>query len=247
MRFKNAPIQEALLDIRVVLPNDITLENLQSFNDEKLKAEFPIKKRRERMQGEISFDDKGQIAIAPASRETDGYLFSSDEKQKFVQVRKDGFTFNKLHPYSSWEEIRDESKTLWDKYKEVSEPINIVRLALRYINRIEIPYPISNLNEYIISVPPMLKRSTLKLNENFFLRFQLEDEKQELSGIVNQTIELHPPEEPFLPLIFDIEVFSTQTFKPASEEIWQTFEKLHVYKNEIFFNNITEATQELFK
>ena len=50
-----------------------------------------------------------------------------------------------------------------------------------------------------------------------------------------------------LPLIFDIDVWKLTNYKSDDEEMWKEFEKLRKFKNDVFFNSITEKTKELFK
>ena len=49
--FPNAPITEALLDIRVELSKDINLETLEKFYDQNdIKERFPVKKSGNRLK-----------------------------------------------------------------------------------------------------------------------------------------------------------------------------------------------------
>jgi uncharacterized protein (TIGR04255 family) len=50
-----------------------------------------------------------------------------------------------------------------------------------------------------------------------------------------------------LPIIFDIDVFKITNRPGTNVEIWNDFEQLRVFKNEIFFNSITDKTKELFQ
>ena len=50
-----------------------------------------------------------------------------------------------------------------------------------------------------------------------------------------------------LSLIFDIDVSRAVVYIDNKEEIWRDFEKLRIFKNEIFFKSITDKTKELFK
>ena len=42
------------------------------------------------------------------------------------------------------------------------------------------------------------------------------------------------PTEQRLPLIFDIDVFQNRTYMENKVEMWDEFEKLRIFKNEIF-------------
>ena len=64
----------------------------------------------------------------------------------------DGFTFSRLKPYETWENLRDEAYRLWQKYREITSP-EIIRVALRYINKLEFPLPIKNFSDYLTAAP----------------------------------------------------------------------------------------------
>jgi len=200
------------LDIRVELPKEIILENLEKFHDhETVKEHFPVKKKRESFKGGVKVSPGGKISVLPTSGGPDGYLFQSPIEKKIVQARIDGYTFNKLKPYESWDSFRTEARKLWNIYFQITKPVRITRIALRYINRIEIPLPMNDFKEYVIT----------------------------------QTME-KPTENQRLPLILDIDVFSEISFINSDEEMWNKFEKLRKFKNDVFFDSITEKTKELF-
>jgi len=50
-----------------------------------------------------------------------------------------------------------------------------------------------------------------------------------------------------LSLIFDIDVFRQVEYNKNMNEIWNDFDKLRNFKNDIFFNSITDKTKELFR
>ena len=122
--FPNAPITEALLDIRVELSNDINLETLEKFHGHNdIKEYFPVKKRRESFTGGVKFSPEGKVSTLPTSGGPDGYLFQSPTEKKIVQARIDGYTFNKLKPYESWDAFRSEARKLWNIYFQITNPV----------------------------------------------------------------------------------------------------------------------------
>src|SRR5688572_30820653 len=106
-RFPNAPITEALLDIRVKLPAEVTLTRLASFHDN-VREQYPVKRERVRWEGSIQFEPGIVPEMRPPSGGPDGYLFTSADGKQIVQARLDGFTFNRLKPYDRWETFRDQ-------------------------------------------------------------------------------------------------------------------------------------------
>ena len=242
--FPKAPITEALLDIRAQLPQEIDLKDIESFYDF-VKEQFPEKKAR--MFGKLKFKlsppDKPELL--PSTGGIDGYLFQSSENKKAVQSRLDGFTFNKFRPYDRWESFRLEARQLWNLYFRTVNPNKVTRIALRYINRIEVPLPIKDFKEYILSRPEIAPRLPQGLN-NFFMRFIITSPKFKAKALITQTMEEPTPNKK-LPLILDIDVIHDDDYSGNDPKIWDDFEKLHIFKNQIFFNSITKKTKELFK
>ena len=242
--FPNAPINEALVDIRVELPKEIVLTNLESFHD-LTKKRFPKKEVRISLEGGIKLSSKGEIETIPASGKTEGYLFKSQESGKIVQARLNGFTFNKLRPYKDWQTFSSEAHDLWNLYFQTFKPIKIIRIALRYINRIDIPLPINDLKEYILTVPEIAPKLPQTLDQ-FFMRLIILNSDIQAKAIITQTMGT-PIEDQKIPLIFDIDVFQNAIYTDNKIEMWEEFEKLRIFKNDIFFNSITEKTRGLFE
>lgn len=241
--FKNPPITEALLDIRVNLDPNFDVKKLEEFHKH-IDQDFSIKQINTKL--EASFVLKpGELPITSSKGTPNGYIFKTSDNKKVVQARMDGFTFNKLKPYDNWNTFEKEGKKLWNSYVEVGKPLNITRVALRYINLIEIPLPMSEFKDYILTVPEIAKGIPQGLSE-FFMRLVIPDEKRENTAIVTQTIELSRASEKILPLIFDIDVFRMVNLKPKDQELWNIFNSLRDYKNCIFMNSITDKAKQLF-
>jgi hypothetical protein len=93
---------EALIDMRVELPSEITLETIASFYD-KIKIEFPDKQNRMSWKSDFQLRPGTVPEVSAPSGGPDGLLFHPADKSKIVQARLDGFTFNKLRPYQKIE------------------------------------------------------------------------------------------------------------------------------------------------
>ena len=96
-RFPNAPITEALLDLRVELPSHIDLAQLATFQDA-IRDRYPD--RRERLLVQSHFEiEQGAVIAHPSTGGLYGYLFTSPDRRQVVQARLNGFTFSRLKPY----------------------------------------------------------------------------------------------------------------------------------------------------
>ncbi len=242
-RFAKAPIAEALLDIRVTFSAPVELARLESFHDV-IRDNYPVKQGRVKWHGEIQVaKEKVQQAIR---REAEGFMFKSSDSQRVVQVRQDGFTFNWLKPYQTWEAFRDEGRRHWERYRETFRPEAVTRLGLRYINRIELPLPFDDFRDFVKTAPDIADGMPQAISA-LFLRLEIPDTKRGLMAIVTETMESPVEDGRRLPLIFDIDIGRSATFEPASAAVWETFEQMRECKNEIFFASVTDRAKEMFR
>lgn len=244
--FKNPPITEALLDIRVTLPKETTVESLETYQKD-IKEEFPNRK----VKWEGSFQIRvGELSPAPEIKESSGkkigYMFSTSNGQKIVQTRLDGFTFNWLKPYPGWEKFSKEAKKHFENYLKLAKPVSINRIALRYINTIEIPQPIEDFKQYFLTSAEVGPGIPQALSEYFF-RLAIVEPDTKNTAIIIQTIDLTKVNDKTIPFIFDIDVFRKVDLKPTDDQLWEIFKSLRTYKNNIFVKSLTDKTKDLFK
>ncbi len=238
-----APITEALIDIRVRLPEGTHIQGLSPFRDE-VRADYPTCRERRRGHVQLVFPKTEPPTIQVESNTPDGYLLTSADGREVVQVRLDGFTFSRLKPYQTWNQLRDAARALWNSYCRIAKPTLITRVAVRYINRLELPLPLSDFREWICIFPEIA--STLPQGlAGFFLRVSIPFDKPR--GFVNLTQAIEPGEHGrHVPLIFDIDTFLPDEFDPRDEAVWERFEDLRTIKNRVFFESITEKTKEMY-
>lgn len=242
--FPNAPITEAILDLRVQLPEEVNLAQLAAFYNS-VKERYPNKRERQSWQGGLKLNSAGNVEVLESQGGPDGYLFTSLEGKQIVQARLDGFTFNRLKPYDRWETFRDQARDLWQLYVEVAQPRQITRTALRYINRIEIPLPMRDFKDYILTVPEIAAELPQGLAK-YLMQLVIPEPEIPATAIITEAME-PSPDSTKVPLILDIDVFCSKVFEVKDRALWQVFEKLRDLKNNIFFRSITDKTKELFR
>jgi len=243
--FPKPPITEALIDIRVELPSETTLEILKNYH-EPVKEMFPEKKERFTWAGEIEFDKEKAPKVTSVEGGINGFLFMSEQDHKIVQARLDGFTFNKLKPYKNWDSLSEEAKILWETYIKLAKPKRVTRIAVRYINKIYLPIESGEvkLEQFFNTYPEFSPDIPYKL-DNYFMRLFFHDPDIGAKAIVNQTIE--KVEKDAVPFILDIDVFLEINTDPEDKKIWENFSLLRNFKNTIFHKSITDKTKEFFR
>ena len=239
-----APITEALVDIQIEpLPQDF-LSQLKTMHDRIIK-EYPQSKQRIRWQGQFKID-QGVPSSQTASGGPDGFLFTSTDQKQIVQARLDGFTFNRLQPYTDWDTFKKSAKQMWKFYVEVAQPKAVVRTGLRYINRIEIPLPMKDLKEYFSTGPDISLELTVKTISEYFMRIVIPINENESTVILTQAIEPGDYQKS-IPVIFDIDVFCRKMVDPKSDALWGAIDGLKELRSDFFFKSITDKTKRLFK
>jgi uncharacterized protein (TIGR04255 family) len=236
-----APITEALVDIRVKLPADTELAKLGSIH-ELIVDQYP--KRKERRRREFSFEFKeGEPPNQAATDITDGYFYISRDDKQVVQVRLDGFTFSRLKPYEKWETMRDEARRLWQLYVKFASPEFITRIAVRYINHLNIPLPFLDFAEYL-TAPPIVPPDLPQGVASFLTRVVIIEPNLGASAAITQALEPQAQKD-FITIILDIDVFKQTQFALDSNETWDLLEDFRHFKNKIFFGSVTERTLRL--
>ena len=245
-QFKNPPIQEALLDIQVALPAGVTVEALKNFHTG-IETRFPERKERISWLQGFQISGPGDSHAVSSSRSVDGYLFVSNAEAKIVQARRDGFTFNKLRPYSNWETFSAEAKELWERYVALARPASVQRVALRYLNRIALPLPLRDLRDYCLLFPDLPPALPQGISE-FFLRVTLPVPDAPCLSTVTLTFEPAIPGATMLNLILDNEAaFFCGVRNVDTEAIWSKLAQLRDLKNKVFDASLTEKAKELFR
>lgn len=241
---KNAPITEAIIDIRIKLKEDFEVERFLSLYDA-ISDQYPEKKTRHKWEGKFEFK-KGEGPVSSGTEAIDGYIFTSADAKQMFQARSDGFTFNRLRPYEKWEVFRDEAFRLWKLYRELVSP-EIFRVAVRFINKFDIPLfpqPMLDFNEYLTAAP-IVPDGLPQGVSSFLTRVVIHNPDVDETAIITQAFE-QIVDPKFLPIILDIDVFQ-QKETISEEDAWQMLEELRHFKNKIFFASITEKARGLFQ
>lgn len=239
--YSKAPITEALIDLQVTLPDEITVADLARVN---IGGEIGYPHRRNRFASETQIALGEQLGTA--TRQTHiGYTFVSSDERQIVQVRLDGFTFSRLAPYDRWETFRREAHRLWKFYRSVAEPVNVTRAAVRYINRLDLPLAMEDFKDYLRTVPEVAPDLPQGLS-GYFMQLAIPQEDIGASLLLNETL-LSPPDPDTVSILLDIDLF--RVFEPPIEEedVWRLLDQFRARKNEVFEACITDRTRELIR
>jgi uncharacterized protein (TIGR04255 family) len=236
-RLSKPPIREAVVDIRCELPDGFSVAHLEALHPV-IKDQYPDKKERQKLGFHLA-----ETAFTAKNFGPVGFVFINDSKFQVAQFRLDGFTFSRLAPYENWNTLRDEAKRLWRVYCDGTKPTTISRVALRYINELNVPLDLEGWSKWLVDAPKA-PPTAKTFPKEFLTRCVVDDTVMGTTWIVTQSGEKGPP--PNLRILLDIDVFKAASFE-TDEAIWQTAESLRLTKNDVFFGSITEATKDHYR
>ena len=239
-----APIIEAVIDLRTALALTFNVEKLQEAHAA-IRQDYPQMKTQRGWIGQMM-----QAAGKPPTQAirdlgVTGYEFSSADGKYVAQFRRDGFSFSRLAPYTSWEDVFGRAAALWKLFCELSQPIEVSRIAVRTINRILLPVPVSDLSKYL-TAPPSVPPGTPNELLGFLTQLFVTDRTTSIVSNIIQTIG-QGPRETHVPIILDTDVHLERPFQPADPALLKQFDALRHMKNLIFFKSLTPQIIETFK
>lgn len=241
-QYARPPILEAIIDIQAALPPDITVATLGKvyFGEE---TTYPVREEMVQIEGTLNWQ-AGESSGA-ATQTPVGYRIATQQRDRIVQVRMNGMSSSRLHPYTSWEENRDEGKRFWEKFLEVARPIAVTRIGVRYINRIRLPEGAGDLTEYF-RVRPELPSDMPHSVNNFVLRLEIPQPDLPRGMLILNEGMVPDPESGGVAFLLDLDVFQTLQMPPESDELWGRIEQLHERENTLFEQSVTDRTRALF-
>src|SRR2546425_1000400 len=235
---KNAPILEALVDFRVTLPKDVDAERFRALA-EAVGDRYPIVEAMHSYQASITFQPGTGKPMDARTAEVHpgGYVFRSSDRLNVVQFRVDGFTYNRLRPYTSWDELRPEILRLWGLYQRAARPETCSRITARYINRIDVPWG-GELSDFL-TAPPILPEGFPDILTGFITRIIIHDPEPDVFASVTQAsqVQMDPQSAS---IILDIEAYRQSDVGALDKQVEPTLAGLHDMKNRIFFGSLSE-------
>lgn len=245
LTLKNAPIVEAVLDLDCDLPPSIDFAALEDAVKNTYGDQYPTVRPLLFQEAKIESKSDAPAQMSVRRGIQAFQCFDKTEKQ-LVQVRAQGYSFNRLAPYTSMDDYLPEIERTWNLFLKLISPVQIRAVRLRYINRILLP----------------LSNGQVDLDQYLRMNFSPPDDKLMMTGFLNQyaavekdtqhevnvVVTSQPPEKDHLPIIFDNCVASAAKAQPH-DWMWilTKIQLLRDLKNRVFKNTLTEKCLNLFQ
>jgi uncharacterized protein (TIGR04255 family) len=238
-KYRNAPIREAILDIRVSPREDLALDELRALSAQ--AADFPKVEDQYVINAAIQVGAEASRSITPVKH---GFVFTSVERNQIFVAQSAGFSFSQLAPYDSWKVFVAQAREIWKNYHALARPKALTRVALRYVNRLEIPVPFADFEEYLRIAPQIPKEMPQGIS-HFFNQYQIPYQEIGALAVLNIGM-IEAPANGMLPILLDIDIFKDRNVPQEEAEVWEYFEALRITKNSVFESAITEKMKARF-
>lgn len=243
--YRNAPIVEMVLEIAVELSPRPPEIDLRRFGER--EKGFTFENELHQFESQFDFDASKPVLAASAStrQELLGYQFRNSADNRIITVRFNGLSFSKLQPYSSWDEVRPEAEAVWARYAQTFPIQRILSLGVRYINRLDLPLPVENLKDWVLTGPDIAPGISQEI-AGFTMELQLpQRDLGRTLATVRQAVVV-PARKGVVSIALDIDLRRQLDATPAdSASLWTLIRDLHDRENVIFESSVTDRLRAL--
>ena len=242
--YRNPPVVEALCEI--YFAESSWDDTVPGAFYERIKSDFPVKRRREIQEAQITMGP--DTASAGVQRLPPWMQFRTEEGNLMIQVAENLVVVNQLLPYrhfENWEPIIYETLNV---YNEVALPERIVRMGLRYINRIEIPGTIIAMEDYF-TIYPNLPPSLGNRHGAFLVRVEVPQPDPGHTVLITFGTSVPPQQvegkQAFMLDLYDIA--AQLDISPNENELNREIQQAHDNVVIAFEDSITDRLRELIE
>ena len=231
--YDSPPVKEVVCQIEFE-PSESWDNTIVGMFYDKIKDSFPKKNVKHEVGFNVDSDKVNQL-ISVRNQ------FFTENKDSAIQLGKNVLAINKIDGYKSWESFKPKIIEAIKKYKSVTNPKNINRIRLDYLNKVELNED-SEVKDYF-NFYPQIEQSFLDKATNFSIDVEMDIGD---GSILN--LELFSNDnagENLMTFIFDLEYYSEQNLEFDKVNDW--LDKAHNKIEEIFEKSITDKCRESFK
>lgn len=250
--YPKPPIEEALVQVTFAEPLAWNVAT-PGVLFERFRLEYPQEPvAQEQLQAEVQLQVEVQIPggaqVGPnfaLNRGAQRYIYKDDSQHRLVVVNPLTLSANSLRPYEGWPALRERFRSAALLTGEVAPLKPVRRVALRYINRVKVPGPRVDTDDYFNLV--------VRTAENGQATFRGFMHRVESVLADNETVivftfaSLAPEQESqSVDFLLDLEVYRDGLDLHSLEEITQVADALKRIENDEFESCIKEPARELF-
>lgn len=214
-----------------------------------VRDEFP--KRRDQRDVQLGFrpgDDASTHQIQSAVQHRMQFL--REDERSLIQIGRDLLVVNQLRPYPTWADFRAIIDRALGAYRKVVAPVGFRRIGLRYINRLEIPFPededsleIEDYIQVVPRVPEVLPQAFARWLQRTEILYEADNGVLALmSGSVDDV-----PERPEARFLLDLDFRTLDPQRVDLDDVLAWIDRAHEHVETAFEASITDRSRRLFQ
>ena len=178
------------------------------------------------MTMQVLFAQPGALPQQPPQNPNVGaFRFATDDGNRFVQLSKTNFIYQSNEQYPGWERFRAKLLELWKRCAPEVKPSSIVKVGLRYVNRIAKTEAQLSLSDWLQPTAD-LPETLIASKEHFMGRIESSPQPSHLR-LITVAAEPPGPDWPHGTIIVDIDRISAEQFEPDTSKIVENLDFLH--------------------
>lgn len=170
----------------------------------------------------------GQPPVVPEpiqSQNAMAFRFAASDGKRFVQLSKTNFVYQTNEPYLGWKDFRTKLVQYWLAYTAVTKPTTIVKVGLRYINRIIKTKAHTSLSDWLKPTPD-LPSALIGSRQHFLGRIESSPSQSHLR-LITLSAEPPGPDWPQGAILMDIDRINLDPHGATKSKILENLELLH--------------------
>lgn len=251
--FRKPPVLEALCEFRFTSETlwDWVIPGLVY---ERIRDEFPVREQQNVLQMQVGFTPEG---VTPNAQSGVGQMqFWRPDRSAIVQVGPDHLSVNCLRPYPGWLQFKPLIERVLGHYQEAAEPSQLISIALRYINRIELPPAAEKRHiQEFTNVYPRIPDDEKQSWQSWAQRVEIVKPELNAIFVVQAGSQIGAPQQEGAPLEYSIMldlafVHASTPDAPVPvpfENVSSWLETAHGEIEEMFLQSVTEESRTLFE
>lgn len=238
------PITEAVINLQFL--DELDVDALAKLRIEFADA-YPGNEPNFELLINVNVNRDGLTANAKATAKLGGFKLSSSDQLDLIILNRKDLSCSRLAPYLGWQDIFGKAKRNFEIFRKAVGYRNLGRLAVRYINRLDIPIAHGERLDptlYLLNIPLFPGQEPIAFDGfNAQVIFAMPELR---GGARVATAGVPSPLIDHLSVMLDIDIYSLEELPNRPDDIYEVLEKLHKAKNDIFESCITQRARELF-
>lgn len=231
------PIREAIIEVNC---EPVELRRATALRD-RLAGTYPTSRPFRIASVALNLPEERR-GVDPAGEQA-GWRCESADGTEVALIRRDGLTFARLSAYPGWDAFVDHFTTLWGEYVAAAGPLEVRRVAVRFVNDLRLPIGDQFHFERYLTTAPRAPAGLAPEIADFLVQMTLPGGADGLRVAVTQATDSASRSANELPVLVDIDAGWDRAV-PVDERLparlAETLGVLRDLKNKVFFGLVTE-------